>query len=108
MGRTLKTIPKVFIADNFWPRLMGLMGRKNWPRHWGAICFPRCNAVHTFFVFLKFDILFLDSEKKILKIVLNAKSWWFYFGPLSGEYCLELPSDFIRKNKLKPGDKVDW
>jgi uncharacterized membrane protein (UPF0127 family) len=79
------------------------MGKREWPKGWDGICFPRCRALHTFFTFLEPDIVFLDKEHKILKIIPSAGSWRVFWGPAGCQHSLELPSGTAKKLKLKNG-----
>ncbi len=103
-----KTIRRVLMMETFGQRLLGLMGRTRWPGPWEALCFPNCRAVHTFFTFLKPDILFLDGEKRILRVFEKVGPRKVFWGPSASRYCLELPGGFILENKLSEGDVVLW
>jgi uncharacterized membrane protein (UPF0127 family) len=96
----------IFTAENFFDRLMGLMGKGRWPSGHRGIFFPHCRSVHTFFTFLKPDLIFLDSEYKILKIFPEAGAWRVFAGSRGSAHCLELPAGSIRSHRLKEGDMV--
>jgi uncharacterized membrane protein (UPF0127 family) len=96
----------VFTAKDFFDRLMGLMGRGRWPSGHRGIFFPHCRSIHTLFTFLKPDLVFIDSEYKILKIFPLAAPWLVFHGPKGSAHCLELPAGFIRSHRLKEGDTV--
>ncbi|MFA6358489.1 MAG: DUF192 domain-containing protein [Candidatus Omnitrophota bacterium] len=62
----------VFIADTFLKRMKGLIGRKVFPSGKAIILDP-CNCVHTFFMHFPIDVIFVDKNYKVVK-VLNKLS----------------------------------
>lgn len=65
---------EVIIADNFLLRLRGLMGQKRLPKATGLLLSP-CNSVHMCFMRFAIDVVYLDKEYKIIKIVKNLRPW---------------------------------
>jgi uncharacterized membrane protein (UPF0127 family) len=98
---------KVRVANHFFGRFLGLMGRRQWPASHRGLFFPRCGSVHTFFTFLRPDLLFLDKNNKILRIHPSAKPWLVFFGPIHTYGCLELPQDTACQLGLHEGDFFD-
>lgn len=60
----------VFIADTPFKRIKGLLGRKIFPPGEVIILDP-CNSIHTFFMRFPIDVLFVDKNYKVLKILHN-------------------------------------
>lgn len=102
----MRKLTSIVQADSFGLRLTGLMGRKDWPVGVRGIHFPHCTAVHTFFTFLRPDLLFLTKNNKILTIFPSAGPWRFFFGPSGSRDCLEIPRGTVRKLGLKKGDFI--
>jgi len=98
-----RKLESIRTADSFGPRLLGLMGKREWPAGLKGLFFPHCRSLHTWFTFLKPDLVFMDKNRKILKLVLSAGSWRFYFGPSDCRHCLELPEGVVRRQRLKVG-----
>ncbi len=65
---------KVIVADSFLTRLAGLMFRKKLPPETGLLLTP-CNSVHMCFMRFSIDVVYLDKEYKILKVVKNLRPW---------------------------------
>lgn len=65
---------KINLADSFLLRLRGLMGRKRLPGNTGLLLVP-CNSVHMCFMRFAIDVVYLDKDYKILKIVKNLRPW---------------------------------
>ena len=61
--------------------------------------------IHTYFMRLPIDILFLDSKKIVLKIMKNVKPWKVnVYG--RGKYVIELPAGKSFNTQI--GDKISF
>jgi uncharacterized protein len=56
----------VSTCDTFFKRLRGFLFRKNL-REGDALFFPRCNAVHSFFMTRTLHVYFLDKQLKVVR-----------------------------------------
>ena len=65
---------EILIADSFVTRLAGLMFRKELPPTTGLLLAP-CNSVHMCFMCFAIDVIYIDKDFKILKVVKNLKPW---------------------------------
>jgi uncharacterized membrane protein (UPF0127 family) len=65
---------EVFCADNFWLRFRGLVGRKPLKTK-QAFWIKPCRQVHTHFMTKPIDIVFLDKDLKVKKIIIALKPW---------------------------------
>lgn len=65
---------KIEVADTFFKRLRGLIGRNNLPQGCGLLIAP-CNSIHMFFMKFDIDAVFIDKNFTIKKIVENVKTW---------------------------------
>ena len=65
---------EIKIADSFFTRLAGLMFQKRLPQATGLLLAP-CNSVHMCFMRFAIDVVYLDKDYKILKIVTDLKPW---------------------------------
>lgn len=61
---------EVFIAKTPFARMKGLLGRKVFLPGQAIILEP-CNSVHTFFMRFPIDVLFLDKNYRIVKVLRN-------------------------------------
>ena len=102
----IKKISKVEIAGSPLSRGLGLIGRKDF-RSYNGMLLKNANAIHTFFVRFPIDVVFLDSNFKVLKTVENLCP--FRFSPFvwKAKHTLELPQNSIKNHSLKVGDKID-
>ena len=65
---------EVKIADSFFTRLAGLMFQKKMPQGTGLLLAP-CNSVHMCFMRFAIDVIYIDKEYKIIKVVKYLKPW---------------------------------
>lgn len=65
---------EVMLADTFLTRLTGLMFRQKLPTATGLLLAP-CNSVHMFFMRFAIDVIYIDKEYKIIKVVKNLRPW---------------------------------
>ncbi len=62
------------IADTFYKRFKGLMGRRVLNQGTGLKIEP-CNSIHCFFMRISIDIIFMSKEHTVVKIIHNMKPW---------------------------------
>lgn len=65
---------KVIIADSFLTRLRGLMFRSKLPPATALMLAP-CNSVHMCFMYFPIDVVYLDKDYNIVKLVKNLRPW---------------------------------
>lgn len=93
---------QVRLADTFWQRLKGLLGTKLLPLGHGLIIKP-CSSVHTFGMGYPIDVLFVDGNHCIVKIVDNMFPSKMSMATRS-QYVVELPAGTARKTECSIGD----
>jgi uncharacterized protein len=94
----------VVVADNHWKRLRGLIGRQ---LHAGqAMVFRPSQGIHTFFMGYPIDVLYLDSDGRVLH-ALNAIRP-YRFGPIDirTRCIVELPAGTLQQTGTVEGDVV--
>lgn len=94
----------ILIAEAMMDRMIGLMFKKKMVGYEGLLISP-CRSIHTFFMRYSLDIIFLNSDNKIIKIIRDMKPWrltWFYF---RAKKTLELPAGKFPV-ELKEGDQL--
>jgi uncharacterized membrane protein (UPF0127 family) len=64
------------LADTPWTRLRGLLGRGRLDADEGLLLRP-VGAIHTFFMRFPIDVVFLDLEYVIVKVVHDVRPWRF-------------------------------
>ncbi|EIW20445.1 MULTISPECIES: DUF192 domain-containing protein [Pelosinus] len=92
------------VADTFLSRLKGLLGTTSLAENQGLLL-CNCNSVHMIGMRYVLDIVYLDKNGVILKIVENLKPWqvsccW------SAKDTLEVKSGTIQRLSWKGGDQL--
>ncbi len=93
---------RVRLADTFWARLRGLLGRRLSEGE-GLLLTP-CNAVHTCFLRQPIYAVFLDGEGRVLAAE-SLPPWRFRVVPRARQ-VLELSPETAARARLAPGDRL--
>jgi uncharacterized membrane protein (UPF0127 family) len=82
---------QIGIARSFWSRLIGMAGQRYVPLGAG-LYLPDCRAVHTHFMRLSLDLVYLDGSGCVLAVRRSVPPWRAP-GPVQGTVdLLEVPS----------------
>lgn len=65
------------------------------------------SSIHMLFVFYPINVIFLDSEKKVVDIKKSLKPFTFYAPKKKARYIIELPLE-TDISFVKLDDKVSW
>ena len=101
-GRCL--LSSVEAAEGVMQRFLGLMGRHGLKTQAG-LHLPRCSSIHTCFMLFPIDVVYLDREKKIKKIVAGMKSWRLSWCR-GADSVLEATAGWAQKVGLAEGAQV--
>lgn len=80
---------KVEYADTFWRRLIGLLNRSSLDARQGLLLRP-CGSIHTFAMRFSIDVIFLDSEGRVLGYADNVPPNRVRFSPAGTRQVLEV------------------
>ena len=92
------------VADTTIARMRGLLGRKQLPSGEGMLLRP-CPSVQTLFMRFPLDIVFLDRDGNVLKIVENLRPWRSA-GARRAHATLELPAGEAARVGIAVGDRL--
>jgi uncharacterized membrane protein (UPF0127 family) len=83
---------RALVAETLLSRFIGLQGKRALPEGSGLILMPT-NAIHTLFMMMPIDAVFVSQAGKVLRIGRRLHPW--RLGPivLHALYCIELPAD---------------
>jgi uncharacterized protein len=65
---------KVKVAESFFERAIGLMGCSHISPD-QAMLFPNCSSVHTCWMKMPIDIVFLDKKGTVLRVIYEVLPW---------------------------------
>ncbi len=104
---TKKTIiaKKPVVAVSIYERGRGMIGRNF--DGFDAMVFNNCSCIHTMFMRISIDVLFVDKTNKICELRRGLRPWNpFARGP-SAISVIELPAGTIDRSRTEKGDVVD-
>ena len=86
-------------ADSSWSRFVGLMGRPGLEAGRGLWLEP-CNSIHMFFMRFPIDVLFLDRQRRVKKVMLGLKPWRVSPIVFGARTVVELPAGTLSNGSL--------
>ena len=92
------------IADGFFSRGRGLLGRKELRHGQGMLIRPTW-SVHTWFMRFAIDVLFLDAELRVLKLAQRLRPWRVAASRRAHQ-ALELPAGECERLGIRVGDRL--
>lgn len=97
-----------FVALNWRDRLRGMIGRKFDPESdIDAMVFPHCNAIHTMWMSMPIDVIFLDSDSKAVGLHPAVKPWQLSLSCRGAATVIELPAGAIAESGTEPGHHLN-
>lgn len=95
------------LADNFYTRLKGLIGRKALGVD-EAVCIKPCKSVHTFFMRFSIDVIFIDENGLVCEIVRNIKPYRVSKYVSNARYVIEILTGNAHKLGIELGDRIEF
>ncbi len=97
----------VKVASDFLSRLFGMLfvNPEIGP---SAIWFPNCNSIHMLFMRFPLDLIFLNRNRKIVKIAMNVRPWTPVVGCREAESVLELIPGTWDPEQFRVGESLSF
>jgi len=92
-------------ADGFYTKLKGLIGRDGLEDGTG-LWIVGCRAIHTFGMRFPIDVVFLDRELSVKKVVQGVGPFQPMIYCLPAKSVLELPEGTIERAQVRVGDRI--
>jgi hypothetical protein len=99
-GRTV--ISRLAVARSFLARGVGLLGKSGLPVGSG-LCIDPCDAIHTFFMRFPIDVIFIDRDWRVTRVVRNLGPWRMVSGGGRTRSTIEVASGWLSVAGLEPG-----
>ncbi|MEZ4725733.1 MAG: DUF192 domain-containing protein [Caldilineaceae bacterium] len=93
------------VANNFWTKFRGLMGVRYLPAG-GGLLIPHCDSVHTHFMRMSIDVLYLDIHNRIVDVDPAMKPWRIGRKRRDATAVLEVPSGTALHTQSVIGDQL--
>jgi len=94
------------VADTFWTRLWGLLGRRGLQDGEGLVI-TRTNSVHSLGMRFAIDVVHLDRNGRVCRLVAPLVPW--RVGPIvpGGDRVIELPAGVVAATGTAVGDEIE-
>lgn len=102
-GRVI--VSRVVKAESLADRMRGLLGRDSMAADEGLWIVP-CPQIHTFFMRFPIDVLFLDRDLKVVRVIEDLPPWRLSPWVLSAHSVLELKGGVLR-GSVSAGDRLE-
>ena len=99
-------LPQVRRTATALERMRGLLGRRELNKDEGLLISP-CNSVHTFFMRYAIDVIFLDRENVVVKVVHGMKPYRLAMA-VGSSSVLETRAGVASLAGIQPGDSLIW
>jgi uncharacterized membrane protein (UPF0127 family) len=103
-GKVIAT--RLRICESRTDRLRGLLGTARLDED-QAVWIAPCNSIHTFFMLMSIDVVFLDRRHRVRKLIRNMTPFRICLPVLGAVGVVEGPVGLIRRARLKPGVPLD-
>lgn len=98
-----QVLSQLEVARSFPTRAKGLIGTKKLGSEEG-MWFPKCNWIHTFFMVIPIDTVYVDKKMTVKKIQFALKPWRLPAPVFSASSVFELPVGKIKEKEIEVGD----
>lgn len=93
-------------AETTYERCKGLLGRNPLEEGHGLLLSP-CNSIHTFFMKIPIDVVFLDRNNRVQALKKNLKPYRITMS-LGARYVLELMAGQLDLSSINLNDQLVW
>lgn len=98
---------RVAVADGWWSRLRGLLGRPPLEEGEGLLIVPS-KGVHMYGMKYAIDVLMLDRERRVVAALPGLRPGARTPMFRRARYALELPAGTIEGSGTREGDVLQW
>lgn len=104
--RNTTLVTNGIVADTYWARFMGLMGKTTLPAGFGLLL-KNESAIHSFGMRIPIDVIYLDAHSQVLRVHTAMPPW--RLGPLVRHVqdVLELPVGTLAATQTQQGDQLE-
>lgn len=97
----------ILVADTFWTRLRGMLGRPEPQSGEGLLIIPS-KSVHMWGMKYPLDVLVLDEDQTILATYTPLEPGQHTSWHSKGRMVLELPAGQVQRTQTQVGDQLTW
>lgn len=108
--RKTEVASHVEVAESFWSRTKGLLGRDSLPEGRALWIlgsrFVACNSIHTWFMRFAIDAVFVDRDLRVRKIYRGLGPWRMTLPAAGAVSVFELPGGTLDRQTVEIGDQL--
>ncbi|MFQ5678324.1 MAG: DUF192 domain-containing protein [Gemmatimonadota bacterium] len=98
---------QVRVADRWWARLRGLIGRPP-PEEGEGLLIPSSQGVHMWWMRYSLDVALLDAEGQVVALYPRLRPGGRTRLHWKARYALELPIGTLSRTGTEIGDRLEW
>ncbi len=95
------------IASSLGQRMKGLLGKDSLAANEALVLKP-CSSIHTFFMRFAIDVLFLDKNMRIIRLLENIPPNRLSPVIWASRMAIELPAGKIGQTNTQSGDRIEF
>jgi hypothetical protein len=96
------------LADGYWARLIGLLGKtRKWARLGAGLWIVPSRGVHTIGMLFPIDLIFLSKDKEVVRIEEYVRPFRISRVCLTASSILELPAHTVYRTGTHVGDRLE-
>ena len=106
--RGISIATEAVLADGYWKRLVGLLGKTSkWARLGAGLWIVPCHGVHTMGMLFPIDVIFIGKDKEVVRIDERLRPFRISAVCMSAKSILELPANTVRRTGTRVGDLLE-
>ena len=94
-------------AVSWFDRLRGMIGRRFVTGEFDAMVFERCGSVHSFWMSIPLDLIFLDADRRVVAVRSDFRPWRWPVACRRAVTVVELPAGVIVATRTRVGDRLN-
>ena len=98
---------RVGVADGWWSRSRGLLGRADLTAGEGLLLTP-CRSIHMFGMRFPLDVAFLDRDGTVVETYADLAPGKHTRWHRAARHALELPAGTLAATRTGRGDRLAW
>ena len=96
------------LADGYWDRLIGLLGKTSrWARVGAGLWIVPCHGVHTIGMLFPIDLIFVGKNKEVVRVEECVRPFRISAVCMKAKSILELPAYTVRRTGTCVGDFLE-
>jgi len=105
LTRGVDIVTRGQVANTFWTRLRGLIGRQALAPGEGLVIIP-CKGVHMGFMRFPIDVIYVDKHNRVVDVDEHLRPWTIGRPRARSRYVIEVPAGTVTVTGTTVGDEL--